>query len=150
MVFLCGMAFSLSLSAQENNTPAFQESELHTFVEIYTESKRYENNIDVVIISLLQEYNVSYGRYRDLITSQIEGKEMGSLTENEKLFFEAVKQKNAELAEKTLAIEKTRCIEEGMSHQRYMEIKEKFLSSPTFQNKLYPYFQKSGSVSDER
>ena len=150
LVFLLGMAFSFSLSAQENNTTSFQDSELKTFVKIYTETKGYENNVDVAIISLLQEYNVSYARYRDIITSQIEGKSLEAFNENEKRFFDAVKQKNAELKEKVTALEKSRCAEEGMSHKRYTEIKEKFLSSPAFQNQLYPYFQKTGVITDDK
>ena len=131
-----------SVYTQQDNKHSFTQKELESFVKIFSESKMQQGSLDVTIISLLQEYNISYGRYRDILTSQIEGKDIGAYTDNEKKFFEAVKAENKALEEKIMAYERKRSEEIGMPYSKYAEIKNKYLKSPAFQNLLYPIFQK--------
>lgn len=109
---------------------------------IYSETSSIENNLDVEIISLLQEHNISYARYRDIIQQNVEAKEKSGYSENEKAFFDAVQKKNTEISAKVEKFEIQKCKELLLDPKVYFEIKNLFRSSQKFQSEIYPYFEK--------
>ncbi len=109
---------------------------------IYSETSSIENNLDVEIISLLQEHNISYARYRDIIQQNVEAKEKSGYSENEKAFFDAVQKKNVEISAKVEKFEIQKCKELLLDPKVYFEIKNLFRSSQKFQSEIYPYFEK--------
>lgn len=139
-----------ALHGQRENKNTYSQKELESFAQIFSESRMQQGSLDVTIISLLQEYNISYGRYKDILTSQIEGKDVGAYTENERKFFEAIKAENKALDEKIIAFERKRSEELGIPYTKYAEIKSKYLKSPTFQHEVYPIFQKMTEESGDK
>ncbi|MFZ1703245.1 MAG: hypothetical protein WAT79_02800 [Saprospiraceae bacterium] len=147
MVFLLFGSIFTGFS-QSKSTP-FSSEDLSRFASIYIETQKMGNSIDVEIISLLQEYNVSYGRYKEILTKKIEGIETTSFSDNELKFFEAIKLKNDSLTSRVESLEKLRCQEMKMEPEIYFTIKKEFLASPSFQNHVYPYFEKVLSQDDQ-
>ncbi|MBK8548099.1 MAG: hypothetical protein IPL63_12220 [Saprospiraceae bacterium] len=91
--FLICFFCAIDINAQTDNVK-FKDSELTAFAVIFNESRKTQSSLDVEIISLLQEYNISYQRYREVLTNNIEGVNTNEFTENEKKFIEAIQQKN--------------------------------------------------------
>lgn len=139
--FVCTFFCVFQSQAQEASSK-FSKEALEIFVDIYTETTSIENNLDVEIISLLQEYNISYARYRDIIQQNVEGKEKTGYSENEKAFFDAVQKKNTEISAKVEKLEAQKCKEMFLDPKVYLEIKSLFRSSQKFQSEIYPYFEK--------
>jgi hypothetical protein len=135
-------------NAQEEKTK-FKESELTAFASIFNESRKTQSSLDVEIISLLQEYNITYQRYREVLTNNIEGVDTNEFTDNEKKFIEAIRLKNEVLKTRVTRMENEKCKELNISAETYYAIKETFLNSPKFQNEIYPYFQKQKISPDK-
>jgi hypothetical protein len=138
---VCTFFYIFQTQAQETSS-TYANKDLEAFVLIYSETSSIENNLDVEIISLLQEYNITYGRYRDIIQQNVEGKEKTGYSENEKAFFDAVQKKNTEISAKVEKFETQKCKELLLDPKVYFEIKALFRSSQKFQSEIYPYFEK--------
>ncbi|MBK8819405.1 MAG: hypothetical protein IPN49_10065 [Saprospiraceae bacterium] len=146
--FLICFFCAIDINAQTDNVK-FKDSELTAFAVIFNESRKTQSSLDVEIISLLQEYNISYQRYREVLTNNIEGVNTNEFTENEKKFIEAIQQKNEVLRARVEKMEMEKCKELNISSATYYSIKRKIFKFPKFQNEIYPYFQQQEISPDK-
>jgi hypothetical protein len=111
------------------------------FVQIYFETEKPVRNPDTGIDSLLEKYQVSTSRFREMLELERGGRERTGLTENEAALAAALKQKADALRGARERAIKEVCKDRLLSYDEYVTIRSRYQTDIAFQRSMKPYFE---------
>ncbi|MFT4532883.1 MAG: hypothetical protein ACJA1A_002333 [Saprospiraceae bacterium] len=120
---------------------SYSTSQLQDFVTIYMDAKESKSihAFEMILKDKLEEYNISFARYREIFQANISGTKV-DLSTNEVAFFNGIQEANDKIKSESSEVISKLCSTKSIDYEIYLKIHDTYKTDIKFQRSLKPYF----------